>query len=88
MRLPSCIPRMLFPILVFATAAMSVNLPAKAQRVVFAHYMLTNQDYQGDDGTAAAQELKIASYEREIKEAQAAGIDGFALNAGGWLHET
>ncbi|WP_160115009.1 glycoside hydrolase family 71 protein [Bryocella elongata] len=67
---------------------MSLNLPAKAQRLVFAHYMLTNQDYQGDDGTAAAQELKISSYEREIKEAQAAGIDGFALNAGGWLHES
>ena len=57
-----------------------------AQRLVFAHYMLTNQDYQGDSDPA--QELKIASYEREIREAQATGIDGFALNAGGWLHQT
>ena len=59
---------------------------APAQRMVFAHYMLTNQDYQGDSDPA--QELKIAAYQREIREAQAAGIDGFALNAGGWLRET
>ena len=59
---------------------------APAQRMVFAHYMLTNQDYQGDSDPT--QELKIASYEREIREAQSAGIDGFALNAGGWLHQT
>jgi hypothetical protein len=59
---------------------------ASAQRLVFAHYMLTNQDYMGD--TDPTQGLKIASYEREIREAQAIGIDGFALNAGGWLHQT
>src|SRR5580698_11005923 len=59
---------------------------APAQRLVFAHYMLTNQDYQGDSDPT--QELKIASYEREIREAQAMGIDGFALNAGGWLNQT
>jgi glucan endo-1,3-alpha-glucosidase len=59
---------------------------ASAQRLVFAHYMLTNQDYQGDSDPT--QELKIASYEREIREAQAIGIDGFALNAGGWLRQT
>ena len=58
---------------------------APAQRMVFAHYMLTNQDYQGD--TDPTQELKIAAYEREIREAQAMGIDGFALNAGGWFRE-
>jgi glucan endo-1,3-alpha-glucosidase len=56
-----------------------------AQRMVFAHYMLTNQDYQGD--TDPTQELKITAYEREIREAQAMGIDGFALNAGGWFRE-
>jgi glucan endo-1,3-alpha-glucosidase len=54
------------------------------QRMVFAHYMLANQDYQGD--TDPTQEAKIASYEREIREAQALGIDGFVLNAAGWLH--
>jgi glucan endo-1,3-alpha-glucosidase len=57
-----------------------------AQRLVFAHYMLTNQDYQADDDPT--QEKKIAAYEREIQQAQSIGIDGFALNAGGWLRET
>lgn len=57
--------------------------PASAQRKVFAHYMLTNQDYQAD--TDPTQEAKIAAYEREILEARSLGIDGFALNAGGWL---
>ena len=66
-------------------AIFSVTLRAPAQRLVFAHYMLANQDYQGDSD--ASQELKIAAYEREIREAQAMGIDGFALNAGGWLHQ-
>jgi len=59
-------------------------LPAMAQRMVFAHYMLANQDYSADDPTG---ERNIASYEREIRQAQAVGIDGFALNAGGWLKE-
>jgi Glycosyl hydrolase family 71 len=54
--------------------------------MVFAHYMLTNQDYQADDD--ASQEKKIAAYEREIKQAQSLGINGFALNAGGWLRQT
>jgi hypothetical protein len=52
--------------------------------MVFAHYMLANQDYQADD---PAGQRNIASYQREIKQAQAVGIDGFALNAGGWLKE-
>ncbi len=60
------------------------SAPAQ-QRMVFAHYMLTNQDYRGDDDPT--QERKIAAYEREIREAQAMGIDGFALNAGGWSRE-
>ena len=60
-------------------------VPAHAQRLVFAHYMVTNQDYQGN--TDPTQEAKIAAYEREIQQAQAAGIDGFALNAGGWLNQ-
>ena len=57
---------------------------ASAQRMVFAHYMLANQDYAPDTPTG---EPNIASYEREIRQAQAIGIDGFALNAGGWLNE-
>lgn len=57
---------------------------AAAQRMVFAHYLLANQDYAAEDPTG---ERKIAAYEREIREAQAIGIDGFALNAGGWFKE-
>jgi len=60
--------------------------PAQAQKRVFAHYMVTNQDYQGD--TDPTGEAKIAAYEREIQQAQAVGIDGFALNVGGWLNQT
>jgi glucan endo-1,3-alpha-glucosidase len=58
---------------------------AHAQKTVFAHYMVTYQDYESDNGQN--QELKIASYEREIRQAQAIGIDGFVLNAGGWLRQ-
>jgi len=70
--------------LLFAAAVTCT--PAYSQKTVFAHYLLTNQDYQGD--TDSTQELKIAAYEKEIKQAQAAGIDGFALNVGGWLNQT
>ncbi len=54
--------------------------------MVFAHYMVTNGDYVGDNGHN--EEEKIAAYEREIQQAQALGIDGFALNVGGWLKQT
>jgi hypothetical protein len=30
---------------------------------------------------------EITAYEREIQQAQAAGIDGFALNVGGWRNQ-
>ncbi len=43
---------------------------------VFAHYMVCIPTYGGDS--------KIEDYQREIRAAQAAGIDGFALNCGGW----
>ena len=62
----------------------TTRIAANAQRTVFAHYMLANQDYQPDDPTG---ERNIASYEREIQQAQSIGIDGFALNAGGWFKE-
>ena len=39
------------------------------------------------DDSDPTQQKKIASYEREIRQAQAMGIDGFALNAGGWFRE-
>ncbi len=75
--------------LIFASHAVLFVLiwmssPASAQRLVFAHYMLANHDYVADD---ASGERSIASYEREIRQAQAIGIDGFALNAGGWFKE-
>jgi len=62
----------------------AVCAPARPQKVVFAHYMLANQDYAPGD---ADSERVLASYQREILQAQAVGIDGFALNAGGWLKE-
>lgn len=71
-----------FPAFALALLLSAAGLHGQ-QRLVFAHYMLTNQDYQGDTG----QEAKIAAYEREIRQAQALGIDGFALNAGGWLRQ-
>jgi len=74
------------PLVFFAAMLLNLASPhAQAQRTVFAHYMVTNQDYQGD--TDSTQEAKIAAYEREIQQAQAAGIDGFALNVGGWLNQ-
>jgi glucan endo-1,3-alpha-glucosidase len=66
------------------TFCLVLHEPASAQRMVFAHYMLANQDYASDSPTG---EENIASYEREILQAQAVGIDGFALNAGGWFKE-
>ena len=38
---------------------------AKAQPYVFAHYMVTNQDYQGNTSTSA----KVAAYEKEMQQA-------------------
>ncbi len=46
--------------------------------------MLANQDLVADD---PAGEPNIAAYQREIQQAQSIGIDGFALNAGGWSKE-
>ena len=44
---------------------------------VFAHYMVC----------FAAHGERVEDYKREIQEAQAAGIDGFALNCGAWHDE-
>ncbi len=41
---------------------------------VFAHYMVCNRDYGGS----------VAGYLSDIQDAQAYGIDGFALNCGEW----
>ena len=45
-------------------------------RYVFAHYMVCIPTYGGNS--------KVEDYKREIRTAQSAGIDGFALNCGGW----
>jgi glucan endo-1,3-alpha-glucosidase len=50
---------------------------SQSPKLVFAHYMVCNRDYGGS----------VAGYERDIKEAQAAGIDGFVLNCGSWSNE-
>jgi glucan endo-1,3-alpha-glucosidase len=63
---------------------LTLGLQSSAQesrRTVFAHYLLTNQDYQ-DNSTS---EAKVRAYMKEIQQAQAIGIDGFALNVGSWL---
>lgn len=70
--------------LTFSLALCAACFSASAQKTVFAHYMLANQDYAPGE---ASSETVIASYEQEILEAQAIGIDGFALNAGGWRKE-
>ncbi|MDR3710465.1 MAG: endo-1,3-alpha-glucanase family glycosylhydrolase [Capsulimonadaceae bacterium] len=50
-----------------------------APRLVFAHYVLWNADYgKSIDGDP------VKGYMRDIREAQAAGIDGFALDLGAW----
>ncbi len=72
-------------VLLWATAWVTCTR-AQSPRMVFAHYMVTNGDYVGDNGHN--EEEKIAGYEREMRQAQALGIDGFALNVGGWLQQT
>jgi glucan endo-1,3-alpha-glucosidase len=42
---------------------------------VFAHYMVCNKSY--GNGT-------VEGYKQDIQDAQAAGVDGFVLNTGGW----
>lgn len=64
--------RFLLPVLL-GTLAMTT---AAEPRLVFAHYMVCIPTHGGGS--------KVADYQREIQEAQARGIDGFALNCGGW----
>lgn len=47
------------------------------RHLVFAHYMVC----------FAAHGERVEDYRREIRQAQAAGIDGFALNCGAWHNE-
>src|SRR5258708_4480116 len=61
---------------IVGTLFLALLLPARAgsPHLVFAHYMVCFATY-GDT---------VDGYKREIQEAQAAGIDGFALNVGAW----
>ena len=62
-----------------ALALLGMNeraLAGEPPRAVFAHYMVCIPTYGGSS--------KIDDYQREIRAAQAAGIDSFALNCGGW----
>lgn len=58
---------------------------AASPHFVFAHYMVCYATY-GDFGSDT--NSTIAGYKREIQEAQAAGIDGFALNVGAYNDPT
>ena len=53
------------------TAAAAASAPS---HLVFAHYVMAARDYGGS----------VAGYEHDIQDAQAAGLDGFALNCGAW----
>jgi glucan endo-1,3-alpha-glucosidase len=68
------------------TVVTSLNLTSGSAlnpKLVFAHYMVCNRDYSGYYG-AGAPGSQVTGYEKEILQAQAAGIDGFALNEGSW----
>ena len=64
--------RLTLGLLVWGQTALAVDTGRK----VFAHYMVCIPTYGGSS--------KVEDYQREIRAAQAAGIDGFALNCGGW----
>ncbi len=49
---------------------------AAEPKLVFAHYMVCIPTHGGSS--------TLSDYQREMREAQARGIDGFALNCGGW----
>ena len=55
------------------TGGAVVKRAAHSPKLVFAHFVYA-PDYGGS----------VAGYERDMQEAQAAGIDGFALNCGDW----
>ena len=58
-------------------AATAAHAAEPRKHYVFAHYMVC----------FAAQGEDVKDYQREILQAQAAGIDGFVLNCGAWHNE-
>jgi len=65
--------------LLCASAAAEPARKEDNKPMVFAHYMVCFATY----GEAAG----VEGYKREIREAEAAGIDGFILNVGAWSKE-
>lgn len=67
---------LLFAITLIAALLIRVNKPAYAAepKRVFADYMLAFNAYG----------VTVEGYRREIQEAKALGLDGFAVNLGGW----
>ena len=63
-----------YPLLMPPKRSMPIRRFASSAKLVFAHYMVCNRSYGGS----------VAGYERDIQEARAAGLDGFALNCGSW----
>jgi glucan endo-1,3-alpha-glucosidase len=61
-------------IVLFASGASGQTNGTSSPHYVFAHYMVCFATYG----------RTVAGYEREIQEAQAAGIDGFILDIGAW----
>lgn len=57
----------------------ALGLSAAEPKKVFAHYMVCIPTYGGGSS--------IADYQKEIRAAQAVGVDGFALNCGSWTKE-
>jgi glucan endo-1,3-alpha-glucosidase len=62
-------------LLILLCLTLSVPLSYAQTKKVFAHYMVCNKSY--GNGT-------VEGYKQDIKDAQAMGIDGFALNSGDW----
>jgi glucan endo-1,3-alpha-glucosidase len=59
-----------------ARAAPTARIAPRLTKKVFAHYMVCCP--------AAGGGATVEDYKSEIRQAQAAGVDGFALNCGGW----
>lgn len=56
----------------------TISFGQQPEHKVFAHYMVCCPFHSAD----------IAGFKKDILDAQAAGIDGFALNCGGWFRES
>lgn len=65
-----------YAVLLGVLAVGQMAIAEDAAKKVFAHYMVCIPTYGGAS--------KVEDYQREIRAAQSAGIDGFALNCGGW----